>query len=476
MIENNIYLIMVLAIASLAGFTAILFFKKNKDLENLLLKNKQELESLSLKNREEVDKLKEELANAKLEAERFLNSEKNNMRDYVENLKNKYRDIAGSKDVEIESLKSRLDVLSQQLSDQKTTETKLDEMLNNAINKTLTDKNDSLLTKNKEAFTTIINPMKEEFEKLRTQTTEVKSSLEAQIKNQIEQLAKMTNEANNLTNALTTKPKSAGNYGEIILENVLNTAGLRKGIDYELQDYHITDDGKRVYPDAVINIPNNRKVIIDSKFSLVSYMNYESAEAGDKEKALKNFIKSVYDRVDELSAKQYDQIVKDSLDFVFMFIPNEAIYNTAVMSDPNMFEYAYKRKIAIISNATLYSVLLLIQNTIRVSEADKNIEIIRENAGKLFDKIHSFVEDVGKVGNQIDKAKENFDSLKNRLTNERKGEILSLTQTIKDDAGASSRKSDLLDNKLSVNKLENKQSANNLLDGLLDNSSDVNNE
>ena len=227
----------------------------------------------------------------------------------------------------------------------------------------------------------------------------------------MEKTEKIGNDAVNLTKALKANPKVQGDWGEMILERMLEESGLRKGEEYFIQENHVTEEGKNVRPDVIIRFPEKRSVVIDSKVSLTAYVNYTSAENdSDKEAALSAHLTSVRDHVNELAAKDYSKVVEDSIGYVLMFIPNEGSYISAIERDKDLLSYAYKRRIIVISPSNLMMALQLAYNLWQSEKQSRNVEEIIKRGNLLYEKFVTFVNTFEKIGDRLEDARKQYDS------------------------------------------------------------------
>jgi DNA recombination protein RmuC len=219
----------------------------------------------------------------------------------------------------------------------------------------------------------------------------------------------MSQDAQNLVKALKGDSKAQGDWGEIQLERILERSGLRKGEEYSIQETFITQDGRK-RPDVIINLPDEKKIIIDSKVSLVDYERFVSAEAEeDKNVNLKAFINSVRKHIKDLSEKQYQNLFDaGSLDFVLMFIPIEPAFSLAIQFGENLYVDAYDKNIVIVSPSTLLATLRTIANIWKQEYQNRNVLEIAKQSGALYDKFVGFVDDLLNVGNRIDQAKSGY--------------------------------------------------------------------
>jgi len=290
-------------------------------------------------------------------------------------------------------------------------------------NKILEEKAKKFTSQNQENIENILQPLGKELEAFKKQVQEAyamesreRFSLEGKVKELALLNQQISQEAKNLTNALKGNAKIRGNWGEAILETILQNSGLEKNRHYSIQEFlkdensHplIGPDGKRMQPDVIIHYPDDKKVIIDSKISLIAYEKYSSAIGDPEQKvALDLHIKAIKTHIDQLSAKQYESYAK-ALDFVIMFVPLEAAYIVALQADPQIWEYAYKKRVLLISSSNLIAALKMIKDLWIRDDQSKNALEIAERGGKLYDKLSNFVNSLEDVGKHLDKSQESY--------------------------------------------------------------------
>lgn len=307
---------------------------------------------------------------------------------------------------------------------------------------------------NKENIQQILNPLSEkllDFKRKVEETYDRESkerfSLQSSIKELVELNNRISNEANNLTKALKGDSKIQGDWGEMILETILEKSGLRKGEGYFTQEYlkdemernMVSDSGRKMRPDVIVAYPDKRKVIIDSKVSLTAYVRYQESDSDeDQKRAVSEHLLSVKRHIDELSAKKYDDY-EQSLDFVMMFIPNDAAYMTAVKEDPALWNYAYERRIVLISPTNLITALKLISDLWKREYQNRNAMDIADRGGKLFDKFVVFVEHMKRMGDYVDKSQKSYNDAMRSLS-EGNGNLISQARQLKD-LGVKAKKS-----------------------------------
>lgn len=294
----------------------------------------------------------------------------------------------------------------------------------NIANKILDEKSKKFTDQNKINIETILNPLKERIkdfeskvEKAYKTESDERITLKAEIKNLVDLNKQVSQDANNLANALKGENKTQGNWGELILEKVLERSGLVKDQEYRMQFSTNNDEGKRIQPDAVIMLPDNKHIIVDAKVSLVGYEAYVSASlADDKEKFIKEHIISVRTHIKTLSDKNYQSSTDfNTPDFVLLFIPIESSFSIAVQADQELFNFAWDRKIVIVSPSTLLATLRTIASVWKQERQTKNAIEIAKQSGALYDKFVGFIDDMEKIGKSIDVSKNAFDSAINKL-------------------------------------------------------------
>nr|MBI1230647.1 DNA recombination protein RmuC [Cytophagales bacterium] len=283
---------------------------------------------------------------------------------------------------------------------------------------------------NKENIQQILNPLGKEIASFRDKVQETydreskeRFSLESRVKELAALNQVISDEARNLTSALKGNAKIRGNWGEAILETILQNSGLERNRHYVIQEF-LTDsaggyllgpDGKKMQPDLTINYPDDRKVIIDSKVSLLAYELYCSSDnASEQSQAMKDHLRAMRTHVDQLSAKQYESYAK-VLDFVIMFVPIEAAYIAAVQADPNLWEYAYKKRILLISSSNLIAALKMIRDLWVRDEQTKHAMEIANRGGMLYDKFVSFLATLEDIGKHLERSSSAYSSAVKQL-------------------------------------------------------------
>ena len=350
------------------------------------------------------------------------------------------------------SLKSDYRNIQNKLSEQKNEIEKLEERFTkefeNLANKILEDKSSKFIAQNKENLDRVLNPLSEkikDFEKkvedIHLKDSNDRAGLRVQIKNLHDLNQQMSKEAINLTNALKGQAKSQGNWGEFILENILEKSGLVKGREYLVQESLTAENGKRFQPDVLIKLPEDKTIVIDSKVSLVAYERYSSSEdESERSSALRDHILSIRNHIKGLSSKNYQNLYQIvSLDFVLMFMPIEPAFSLAVHNDASIFNDAFEKNIVIVSPSTLLATLRTIASIWRQENQNKNALEIARQGGALYDKFAGFVDDLINVGNKLDLAKGSYSDAMKKL-HEGSGNLVSRAEKIKS-LGAKANKS-----------------------------------
>ena len=304
---------------------------------------------------------------------------------------------------------------------------------------------ESLKEANSEQIDALLRPLKENIESFKKTISEgyvKESSSRKLLEVQIERLVKLNEtigeEARNLTSALKGNSKVQGDWGEMILETLLENAGLERGINFETQltrdsggNVLKNDEGKLLRPDVLIKLPDNHSIIVDSKVSLTAFVDYCNAEDENvRIVAGKKHLQSVYAHIDELYAKMYQNNLKGAADYVMMFIPNESAYIAAVQLDINLWKYAYERGVIIVSPTHLFSVMSIVSQLWRQDKQNRNAMLIAERGGKLYDKLVLFMDSFEKVGKSIDDAMTSYNKSFNQLRTG-KGNVLRQAEDMK---------------------------------------------
>ncbi len=402
-------------------------------IQNLKTKSTQSaLEERGLQSRNRTFDLEKKLSESENDKEE-LRTEKEQLGNQIvryqadlENLSEKNREQKG----EVEKLQE-----------------KFTKEFENLANKILDEKSTKFTQQNQENIKNILNPLQEKIllfekkvEESQKENIGIHSALKEQLLNLQIQNLKITQEAENLTKALKGDSKMQGNWGELVLERVLEKSGLEKDREYTVQQSFTRADGSRVLPDVIINLPDGKKMIVDSKVSLTDYERFVNAEDDFKERFLKDHINSLRKHVDQLSAKKYEDLYEmESPDFVLMFVPIEPAFAIAINTDNTLYNKAFEQNIIIVTPSTLLATLRTIDSMWNNEKQQRNAIEIARQAGALYDKFEGFVGDLTKVGKKMDEAKTEYKGAMNKLV-EGKGNIVYSIEKLKK-MGAKAKKS-----------------------------------
>lgn len=303
----------------------------------------------------------------------------------------------------------------------------------NLANRIFDQKSERFSQQNQSSMDTLLKPFRDQLndfrqrvETVHTTETRDRQALRSEIKSLQELNRQITEEASNLTRALKGDKKIQGNWGELILERVLERSGLRKGIEYETQGSYRDSDNQLLRPDVVVHLPDNRNLVIDSKVSLVAYQQWVISDEGSaRDAALKQHMDAVRNHIRSLSDKDYSQLNGlRSPDFVLLFMPIEPAFVAAFQHDDSLFSEAFERKIIVVTPTTLLATLRTIENIWRYERQSQNARLIAERASAVYDKLRVFVEAMERLGGQLHTAQGSYDSAMNTLTRGR-GNLIS---------------------------------------------------
>ena len=309
----------------------------------------------------------------------------------------------------------------------------------NLANKILEEKTVKFTEQNKENLKNILSPLQDRiqlFEKKVEDTHKESIDYHAALRQQIlglrEMNEQMSKETINLTKALKGDSKMQGNWGELVLERVLEKSGLEKDREYFVQQSHVTEEGNRVFPDVIINLPDGKKMIIDSKVTLTAYERYINEEDSDvKNQYLKEHIVSINRHVEQLGSKNYHDLYHmESPDFVLLFIPIESAFAVALNEDTSLYNKAFEKNIVIVTPSTLLATLRTIDSMWTNQKQQENAIEIARQAGALYDKFEGFVGDLIKIGKKMDEAKIEYGNAMNKLV-DGKGNLITSVEKLK---------------------------------------------
>ncbi len=375
----------------------------------------------------------------------------------INQLKQEHKDVLVEKEdilrVNIrqdEALKNLQEKLTTQKQEVEGLQEKFSKEFENLANKILEEKSTKFTEQNRQNLKTILDPLQEKIQKFEKKVEDShKESIDrhAALRQQIiglkELNLQMSKEAVNLTKALKGDSKTQGNWGELVLERVLEKSGLEKGREYEMEKSFVDQIGKqqRLRPDVIIHLPDNKKMIVDSKVSLTAYEQFVNSEdENDKIRFLKEHIASLNRHVSQLSEKKYEDIYQiESPDFVLLFIPIEPAFALAINQDNQLYNKAFEKNIVIVTPSTLLATLRTIDTMWNNEKQQRNAMEIARQAGALYDKFEGLITDLTKVGKKMDEAKKEYKGAMNKLF-EGSGNLIRRVESIKK-LGAKAKKS-----------------------------------
>ncbi len=370
----------------------------------------------------ENTKITAELANCKSILAEKTNSLNQKQLQYEELL-----DISSDDKAYISQLKTKLSEQEKSINEKlqmlKSSEEKIKEQFTLLASKVLDSNSKKISEQNKENLELVLSPMKQQLSEFKKRVEDVydkeakeRSALQHELKSLKELNQQISIDAVNLTNALKGESKTQGSWGEMVLEKVLESSGLRLGHEYVREEVLKDEIGKTYRPDVVVKLPENRDIIIDAKTSLSAYEQYLSCAEEEKPSYLNAHLVSINRHIDSLAEKKYEKLHGvNSLDFIFMFVPIESALMLALENDATLFDKAFKKKIVLVSPTTLLVALKAIENSWRYErQAQSTGEVVRL-AEKLYSKVRSFVEDLDKVGKHLANTQKSYEDAYGKL-------------------------------------------------------------
>ncbi len=314
----------------------------------------------------------------------------------------------------------------------------------NLANRIFDEKTDRFKKESREDLGNLLNPLRERLQEFQKKIDDSfgdqmkeQISLKEQIKHIVTVNEKMTQQTENLTKALKGDVKTQGNWGEMILEKILEGSGLRKGEDYIVQGTSLglkhVEDGSLIKPDVIIMLPEDKHIIVDAKVSLTAYERYcGTDDAGERVKYLKDYLLSVRAHVNGLEGRRYQDTDKlGAPDFVLMFMPIEGAYSLAMQEDPTLHSYAWDKKIVIVCPSTLFATLKTIDSVWRLERQNKNTQEIARRGSLLYDKVAGFVSSMQDLGKRIEATQKTYDDAFKKLSTGT-GNIIRQTEELKE--------------------------------------------
>lgn len=423
-------------------FVALLFFKKTGNKKNdesieldLIKKDRDDLAIQLARSEQEVISLQEEKKNMLA----LLKQDNDQLR--IDLARERDEHIQAQK--QLEKVNSYFNAQTEKINEQKEEIKSIKDQLNKDFeliaNRVLQEKSDRFTESNHKNLFQILDPLKENLktfeakvDKVYNEETKDRNSLKGAVELLIEQSKQIQDEANSLTRALKGNNKKQGNWGEVILERVLERSGLLKDREYRLQASFTDSEGQRLQPDAIIDLPDDKNLVIDSKVSLIAYERWINSELEEEKlEYAKQHLQSVKNHIIELSSKNYCDIYQiNSPDFVLLFIPIESSFSMSISLDGDLFNFAWDRRVVIVSPSTLLATLRTIAGLWKQERQNRNVIEIAREAGLLYDKFVGFTEDMDKVEKQINLLSRTHDDARKKLETGR-GNIISKIEKLK---------------------------------------------
>jgi len=438
-------------------FTKLKFEKETASLNERINQTNIQFDDYKKNSSQQLIDIKQNNQQQLSDYKELVEKEKNNTEQLILELKKERESIREEKDkiqIQLTQKLAELNNTQLRLQENKQEVEKLQEKFTkefeNLANKILEEKSAKFTEQNKENLKQILNPLQEKIQNFEQkvelsnkENTERHIKLGEQLKTLHEQNVKISTEANNLTRALKGESKTQGNWGELILERVLEKSGLEKGREYEMEKSFTVNDGdrQRLRPDVIIHLPDNKKMIVDSKVSLTAYEKMVNAE-NDEDQALflKEHIASLNRHVVQLSEKKYEDLYEiESPDFVLLFVPIEPAFAVASNHDNQLYNKAFEKNIVIVTPSTLLATLRTIDSMWNNEKQQRNALEIARQAGALYDKFEGLIADLTKVGKKMDEAKNGYKDAMSKLF-EGRGNLITSVEKIKK-LGAKAKKS-----------------------------------
>lgn len=380
----------------------------------------KELKSEALNTSESLKEAQEALSVEQVKSAQTISSLQAKLEAAQEKIKEQQENFAAQREqakADKESMANEFKVLAEKILDEKTKQFKT----------TNSEELDKLLAPFKQKLTDFETTVKENHKEELKNSGALMENIKA-LKNMNDQL---TAEASGLAKALRGDTKKQGNWGEFVLERALEMSGLTKNQEFFVQNSETTADGRRLQPDVIIQLPEDKKIIVDSKVSLVSWEAYANAEEEDSKKHMKSLIASIQTHIKQLSEKDYPQLYDGATpEFVLLFIPIEAAFMEATKFDGTLYELAFSKKIILVSTSTLLATLKTIAMAWRQEKQTRNVIEIADAGGKLYDKFVGLSEDLLKLGDQFNTAQKTYESSMNKMVDGR-GNLITQVERLK---------------------------------------------
>ena len=430
-------LIIIIAIVAAVGAAAAGYFTGKREVSVVKLAAERELAAAKEANAGQIALIREsaekQLQQQKTAAENQIAELRAANEKHLVELKDGHqKQIEAIKQMNREQMESQLNLIKEQMQ---TTSEKVLKMRQEELGKA-----------NSEQMTRIVDPLTQSFRQIKEQMAKMEESVQkvntesaerkVSITQTIEALAKETmkvgTQAEDLAKALKNKSKVQGDWGEQVLENILEGSGLRRGEDYLVQHNVKGEENENLRPDIIVRCPGDKNIVIDSKVSLSAYLDYVSAENPEEQKkAAKENYDSVKKHIDELSAKNYEKLVGNTISHVLMFIPNEGSYILALQHDPKIAQYAFGKNVLLINPTNLMMSLKLIYNIWQSERQSRNVETIVQESTGLYEKFAGFLDSFSDIGKKIESLHSSFTTAENQLCTGR-GNLIKRVESLKD--------------------------------------------
>ena len=418
-------LLLGLALGTIGGALACLWYLRGKDSGLLAV-------------------LRDQHAQERAELERRLNEQTNENQQRIREA----MDLNALLAAETQRSKSLQEKLDSQRAELEQAQQRMTTEFENIANRLLTERGKELNLQQQEKLGTILQPLHDRIRDFEKQVRDAYESegkerhlLKSEVAKLVEQNQRLSQDADNLTRALKGDTQAQGAWGEMLLEKLLDGSGLVKGQEYSMQESTTLSDGSRLRPDAVVNLPDGKHLIIDSKVSLLSYDRFvASTDEGERERLLKAHVDSLRTHAKDLGAKDYSKLYGvQSVDFVLMFVPIEPAFLLALRQRPEIFQEAYDRQVVMVTHSTLMATLRTIHGIWKHERIARNHIAIAERAGALYEKFVGFTEDLGRIGKNVKDANDSYEKALGKLS-EGPGNLVRQVELLKE-LGAKTNKS-----------------------------------
>ncbi|MDB5014188.1 MAG: rmuC [Daejeonella sp.] len=432
------YIIIVILAIILVGIIAILIKKPNSN--NLLEVDQLKLENQSLKiNLAKLEERAENYLQEKEKNSQLFKEEKEFLLKELIEEREKVNTVTRSLESSKAWMQAQKEKITEQALDMEKNQQKFNADFELIATKILDEKTKKFTDQNQVNLTTLLTPLKENIkafeekvEKVYKTESDERNTLKGVISQLMDLNKLMSTETQNLTKALKGDNKKQGNWGEMILERVLERSGLVKDQEYRIQNSFQSTDGSRFQPDVIIDLPDDKHLIIDAKVSLLAYERLVNCETDDDHDVFtKQHVLSIRNHVNGLAAKNYSDLYKiNSPDFVLLFIPIESCLSIAVQKDAELFNFAWEKRVVIVSPSTLLATLRTIASIWKQERQNKNVLEIARLSGEMYDKFVGFIADMESIGKNIKQSQDAYDKALNKLT-EGRGNLTTTAEKVK---------------------------------------------